>query len=332
VLGSFEHSDRSRGAAAHLLPLGHLSVRMELGGCRPAAVGEADAWAAPASRLTMCATPAAARSWLFVPGDRPELFSKAAASRADLVVLDLEDAVAPADKAAARDHIDDWFSRGRTAALRINSVGTPWFEDDLHLCGASSVAAVLLPKAESSDQIARTAAAMSPRSLPGVVPMIETAVGFEMVRELAATQHVVRLAFGTLDFRVDLGLADDDEEEGELDAFRALIALASRLGSVAAPIDGVTTRLNDEERVEADMRYARRFGFAAKLCIHPNQVAAVHRALAPTTSQLQWARRVLDAAQGSGGAAVQVDGRMVDSPVMLQAQAIVARARGVDGG
>ena len=269
---------------------------------------------------------APARSYLFVPGNRPDRFDKALASGADVVILDLEDAVAPADKPAARESIRAWLrtAAGRVA-LRVNAASTEWFEADLALCGLPGVMAVLLPKAERVEDIARTAAALTTGA--AVIPIIETAIGISRAQQLAAASSVQRLAFGTLDFAVDLGLSlDETGTQEELASFRSHLVLVSRIAQLQPPIDGVTTALDDAGRLEADVRRARRFGFGAKLCIHPRQIEIVHRAFAPTPAERAWAERVLAAIAASGGAAVQVDGRMVDRPVVLQAEAIVAAA------
>jgi citrate lyase subunit beta/citryl-CoA lyase len=123
-----------------------------------------------------------------------------------------------------------------------------------------------------------------------------------------------RLLFGTLDFQVDLGM---EATEAELIVFRSGIVLASRLAGLAAPVDGVSTAL-------ADARHGRRLGFGGKLCIHPKQLVAVHRAYAWSEAEYDWAKRVLEAVHASGGAAVAVDGRMVDAPVILKAQRIAS--------
>ena len=267
----------------------------------------------------------APRSYLFVPGHRPDRFDKAFASGADLAVLDLEDAVAPQDKPAARSAIANWLRAERLCAVRINAAGTEWFDADLTLCRQlQGLAAVLLPKAERAEHVAAVAAAA-----PGaaIIAIVETAAGIARSRTLAAG-GVQRLAFGALDFAVDLGLdVDEQGAQDELAAFRSELVLASRLAGIAAPVDGVTTALDDDAQLAADSQRARRFGFGAKLCIHPRQIAVVHRAFAPPPEQVAWAGRVLAAVQASGGAAVQVDGRMVDRPVVLQAEAILAAAR-----
>src|SRR5690606_21829985 len=130
--------------------------------------------------------------------------------------------------------------------------------------------------------------------------------------------------FGTIDFQVDLGMRDADEDD--LLPFRTQFVLESRLASIGAPIDGVSTAIDDAERLAHDVQRARRLGFGGKLCIHPRQVAQVNALFAPNDDEIAWAKRVLEAAASAGGAAVAVDGRMVDKPVMLRAEAILREA------
>ena len=153
---------------------------------------------------------------------------------------------------------------------------------------------------------------------------MESAAGLAGLAALAGAPGVLRLAFGTIDLQVDLGLKDATEDE--LGPFRLQLVLASRLAGIAAPVDGVSVAIDDEDRLRADVQRARRLGFGGKLCIHPKQVGAVNRGLAPGEAELDWARRVLAAAVASGGAAVAVDGKMVDKPVLLRAEALLREA------
>jgi citrate lyase subunit beta/citryl-CoA lyase len=269
------------------------------------------------------------RSYLFVPGHRSSMFGKALGSGADVVVLDLEDAVADAHKAEARDSVlawldgDDAAAAGGRIALRVNAAGTAAFDADLPLCAHPRVRTVLLSKAESLDALAWLAQAAPQAAL---VPIVESAQGVESARVLASAPGVHRLAFGTLDFALDMQMSvDESGDQSELATFRTQLALASRLAGIAPPIDGVTTVFDDEPRVLRDTLRARRFGFGAKLCIHPRQVLAVHNAFAPTPAELDWAQRVIEAHRAAAGNAVQVDGSMVDLPVLLQAEALLAR-------
>jgi len=286
------------------------------------------------------------RSYLFVPADRPERIAKALASGADAVIVDLEDAVAPEAKSRARQSLAAWLEgqasqATRTAPtlpaggearsipvpllVRVNSASTPWFQDDLQVGATLGVQGIVLPKAQTLDELAAVRAA-APQSV--LLPLIETAMGVHAAVTLAGAQGVQRLIFGSLDLQADLGIeADDEGDEEALLAFRSQLVLASRLGGLVAPVDGVSTALQDEDLVLRDTVRARRLGFGAKLCIHPKQVHAVHRGFAPSAEDVAWARRVLqayEAAQQAGGhGAVAVDGKMVDAPVLRRAHTVL---------
>jgi citrate lyase subunit beta/citryl-CoA lyase len=263
------------------------------------------------------------RAWLFVPGNRPERFDKALAAGADQVIIDLEDAVPPADKAAARVALVTWLATtAARVAVRINAADTAWFAEDLMLVDQPAVAAVVLPKAEDPALLAALAARRQGLAL---VPLIESAAGIAAARAMAAAPGVERLAFGHLDLQVDLGLRGASEDD--LLPYRAEIVLASRLAHIAAPLDGVTTAIDDAEGLAADVARARRLGFGGKLCIHPKQVGSVRAGFAPAEAEIAWAQRVLAAAAQAGGAAIAVDGKMVDRPVMLRAEAILRHAQ-----
>ena len=264
---------------------------------------------------------AAPRSYLFVPGNRPERFDKAWQSAADAVIVDLEDAVAPQHKAQARDSVAGWLSAARPVWIRVNAADTVWLDDDLALLGMPGVAGAVVPKAEELSAALVDAAS---RHGIGLVALVETAVGIQRAQQLAATPGVVRLAFGSIDFQVDLGIEGDDDA---LLYFRSQLVLASRLASIAAPIDGVTVSTSDVELLRRDAQRARRLGFGAKLCIHPQQIETVHAVLSPSGEERAWAARVISAMESSGGAAVAVDGKMVDRPVLLRAQRIAAQAQ-----
>jgi citrate lyase subunit beta/citryl-CoA lyase len=157
-----------------------------------------------------------------------------------------------------------------------------------------------------------------------VLPLIETAQGMWNAHAIACAALVQRLMFGSIDFQVDTGITGEDEE---LLYFRSQLVLVSRVAGIAPPVDGVTTALDDPERLRAETLRARRLGFGAKLCIHPKQVETVNACFAPSQEEVDWATRVMQAAGNAQGAAVAVDGKMVDKPVLLRAQAILAQAR-----
>ena len=261
------------------------------------------------------------RSYLFVPGNRPDRFAKACAAGADAVVLDLEDSVAPADKSKARAAVAEWLTAERPVMVRVNTSDSEWFQEDLRLGRRPGIAGVLLPKAERVEEI-RTIAEHFGSATP-ILPQIETARGFRNGVALASTVPVRHLLFGSIDFQLDLGMMADEEE---LLYFRSQIVLDSRLAGIEPPVDGVTTDIHSEERVRIEAARARRLGFSGKMCIHPKQVPIVNECFTPTAEEEAWARRVVEASAAAPGAAIAVDGKMVDRPVLARAEAILGKA------
>ena len=266
-------------------------------------------------------------NFLFVPGTRPERFIKALDSGANAVVLDLEDAVPEEDKELARNAIRTaWptFSaeQKNRLVIRSNSPGSKFYAADLILAQELNVACILIPKSESQDEI-NGAALILPNT--AIIPMIETAIGLDQLREIANSNQVIRLALGNLDLQADLGMICD-QDETQLQTARYQIVLASRLAQIAPPIDGVTPSTDDVERINRDAKRAKAMGFGGKLCIHPKQVSIVKSAFMPSQDELAWAQRVIDADKASKGGAVKLDGRMIDRPVVLLAQRTLALA------
>lgn len=260
-----------------------------------------------------------ARSLLFVPGARPERFEKAAASGAHEVVLDLEDAVAPAAKEEARKAVADWLACGHRAIVRINAADTSWYDDDLKMMRAAPAARIMLPKADM-DSVNLTAGALPGRP---IIALLETVQGLMSLHAMCAVSDVVRIAFGSIDFALDSGVADEGEY---LTSVRVQIALASRYAGLAAPIDGVSQEFVDEQIMRAEALCSKQLGFGGKLCIHPRQIEPVNQAFQPSDADISWAQRVIDAFNASGGGATSVDGKMIDKPVMQRARLIIAEA------
>ena len=270
-----------------------------------------------------------ARSFLFVPANRPERYAKALASGAGAVIVDLEDAVAADGKAVARSQLVEAYA-GLSASdrsrvlVRINASGTRWHHDDLLLLTQltrDGLAGVVLPKVESTTDISRVAACVGP--ICALLPMLESAAGLAVLDAIAICPGVTRLVFGNLDFQADAGMACAPDE-AELQPVRLALVLASRRAKLAPPVDGVTPGTGDALQVQLDAERSRRGGFGAKLCIHPTQVAPVNAALAPTEAELDWARRVLEKNRSAGGGVFSLDGRMVDAPVLRLARRTLA--------
>lgn len=256
-------------------------------------------------------------SWLFVPGDRPDRFDKAAASGADEIILDLEDAVAVADKVTARIAAIDWLATG-SAWVRINPAGTPWHDDDVSaLASAPGLRGVMIPKAEDVETLDAVHRDIGGRPL---VALVESALGLTRAIDIARCASVERLAFGSVDFALDI---EADESDTALLFARSTLVVVSRVARIAAPIDGVTTDLNDSEVARRDAERARGLGFGGKLCIHPNQVAVVGAAFRPTQEEVEWAHQVLTDASSGAGALASATGQMIDKPVLARAQRIL---------
>jgi citrate lyase subunit beta/citryl-CoA lyase len=276
-----------------------------------------------------------ARSLLFVPATRLERLTKAFDAGADAVIVDLEDAVAPESKDSARTalaaHLQQLGAAHRSRLLvRINAVGTPWHEADLALLSiwmGQGQGAVMLSKADDPLDFRKVAAHLHPAGR--VIPLIESLAGLDNIDALAREPQVLRLAFGHLDFQLDLGMLCTVDEP-ELNGVRFDLVAASRRARLPAPIDGVTTGTGNAQRLAADTARARAFGFGGKLCIHPTQVAGVNQGFSPSANDLDWARRVLEQAAQHGGQAFSLDGRMVDLPVIRSAEAML-RVVGADG-
>jgi citrate lyase subunit beta/citryl-CoA lyase len=264
----------------------------------------------------------AARTLLFVPGDRPDRFPKAVRSGADGAILDLEDAVAPAGKETAREQVSEWLATTEnvppSCVVRVNDRRTAWHDADVEMV-ANSGCAVMLPKAESAEEVRELAARLSPDQM--IIPLIETAAGVINVVEIGSEPRVARLAFGNVDLAAQLGV--DPADHTALLFARSRLVLAAAAAGLAPPLDGVTTAVDNPRLLAGDTRHARSLGMTGKLCIHPGQVRVVHDVLAVGPEEVAWARRIL---AGPGQATRLVDGEMVDKPVIERARGIMTRA------
>lgn len=257
---------------------------------------------------------------LFVPGSRPERFAKADSSGADAVVLDLEDAVAPADKDRAREAVVAHAGALKSPILvRINAAGTPWHDADIDAVRGLAGVSVMLPKAEQPEDIAN----MTLRIGRGVnvIALVESAAGLANLADILTAPGIMAIAFGSLDFALDLGCAHD---RLTLLAARSEIVWRSRAACRSAPIDGITADLTSPEVTEDDARHAMKMGFGGKMAIHPKQIEPIGRAFRPSEKEITWARDIVEAA--SSGGAVQVNGEMVDRPVIERARRMLRLA------
>jgi len=275
---------------------------------------------------------AALRSLLFVPGTSANRFAKAAASGADAVFLDLEDAVEAGRKAEARRLVADWLvttpASGQTARfVRINAPGSPWIDDDLAwLPGiVDHVDGIVLPKIEVAADVERVA-----RVAPacGLMPMIETARGVLRAADIASAKaNIMALVLGAEDLTAELGIPRTVDGEEILLARSQVVLAAASIGADA--IDAVFVDLKSPDALRRDAVRARALGFRGKTAIHPDQIGIINEVFSPTADDIAKARRVIDAdaaARAQGQGAFRLDDRMVDAPVVARARRILALA------
>jgi (S)-citramalyl-CoA lyase len=268
------------------------------------------------------------RSALFVPGSRPERFSKALAAGADAVIVDFEDAVEEPLKRQARDNLAVFLDAHPFASVwvRVNAPNHVEHANDLAFCRQhEGVAGVLLPKVESAAHVAAVWQTGKP-----VWPIIESAKGLLALEEIAHAQGVERLSFGGLDLALDLNLnSGTHAAQMFLDQARMSVQLHSRSADLLPPLDGVYPAIGDPEGLHRAIRHAYDMGYGGALCIHPAQVPIIHAALAPGAADLAWAQKIIDASAAAHGAgAFQLEGQMIDAPVLLRAQRLLALAAG----
>ncbi|MET0897853.1 MAG: CoA ester lyase [Mycobacterium sp.] len=238
--------------------------------------------------------PVLARSWLLVNGAQYERFAAAARSRADIVVLDIEDAVAPKDKVAARENVIRWLADGHTDWVRINGFGTPWWADDLASLAGTSIGGVMLAMVESVDHVTETA-----KRLPGVliVALVETARGLERITEIASAKGTFRLAFGIGDFRRDTGFGDNP---ATLAYTRSRFTIAAKAAHLPSAIDGPTVGSSALKLIEATA-VSTEFGMTGKICLTPDQCGTVNEGLSPSNDEISWAKEFFAEFERDGG-------------------------------
>lgn len=283
------------------------------------------------------------RSMLFVPGDRPERFAKAVASGADAVIFDLEDAVVPERRPAARREIAGFLAgAGRTVPLwvRVNPVESQDALADLAAVMDGRPDGILLPKAREGADVWRAShwiEALEARSgltpgAVGLIPLITECAGAVLnAASFARLPARVRgLTWGAEDLAADLGALANRTAEGEFEftyAYARTMCLLAAAAAGVAAIDTVDTEIRNAEAVERRARDSRRQGFVGKLAIHPSQVAPIHAAFTPSAAEIEWAGRVLAAFRASpGSGALSLDGRMLDKPHVVQAERILEAA------
>lgn len=267
-----------------------------------------------------------ARSFLFVPGNDERKLRRALSSGADAVIADLEDAVTPAEKDAARALTARVLAEAEGDVLRfvrVNAAGSEWIADDLDTVGALGLHGVVLPKAE-----AEAVSEIGVLGLP-VLAIVETAAGLRGAFELARLPAVEALVLGAVDLGLALGL--ERREDGlEVLFARSSLVLDSAAAGLRGPIDQVWTTLRDDAGLRSDCELARSLGFRGKACIHPEQVPVVNDAFSPSSAELARALdvvRAFESAAANGRGAVALDGEMIDLPVAERARELLAEAK-----
>ena len=275
------------------------------------------------------------RSWLFVPADSEKKITKALDSDADAIIFDLEDSVAPASKAAARDILKGLPKRsgGPQWWVRVNPLGSEYHKDDLKLMGVADIHGIVLPKTEGGDDVTRLAHRTG--NIPVHAIVTETAASlFGLLSYRDPKSPLAAMSWGAEDLSAVLGASSKYDESGELSFTYKLARTLCLAGARAAgvqPVDGVFADFKDEKGLRAEAGAARREGFTGKLAIHPAQVPVINAAFTPSQDDLRHAEEIVAAFEAHPNAGVlSVGGRMVDRPHLVQARRVLER--GADGG
>ncbi|WP_194818167.1 CoA ester lyase [Nocardia sp. XZ_19_385] len=270
------------------------------------------------------------RSALYVPGNRPELFDKALAGPADVVLLDLEDAVPLRDKQTARAEVAAWLRSVTRAFPRIWVRVNPGElgHEDMRAVAGPALAAVCLSKTESAQQVRAAGAVLDAcESQPGAIricALLESAAAILAAPEIAAAPRVSRLQIGEADLRAELGITPGPEER-ELLALRSHVVLASAAAGIEPPLGPVRTDFRDLDALRESTIALRRLGFRGRACIHPAQLPVVNEVFTPASDEVRRARALVDRFEAAaGGVLLDESGRMVDAAVIRQARRLLA--------
>lgn len=280
------------------------------------------------------------RTALFVPGNRPDRVDKAVNTAADVVIIDLEDAVPYSQKEETRPVVCKKVIayQKRPVLVRINALDTEFFKDDLNSVVVEGLSCIMVPKVETAAQIleihrelqkVEENIGLQPGSV-SIIPLIESALGveniFQIMSQRIEPRRLFTAAFGAADFALDMGFEITRSGE-ELHYPRARIAVACRAAGVEPPLDTpFMIDLKDREALKADIKRACQLGFQGKLCIHPNQVDICNQLFSPSKEEIQYARKVIkafDEAEAGGSGAIQMEGKFVDRPVVERAKRIL---------
>ncbi|GHE40174.1 CoA ester lyase [Streptomyces longispororuber] len=268
-------------------------------------------------------------TWLYVPGDRPEVVAKALVAGADVVIVDLEDAVAPDRKAYARAATAELLAEPRPVPVhvRVNALGTPPSDADLEaLAPLPGLAGLRLPKVTAPADVVRTAERAAPREggAPALYALLESALGVEHAFAVATAHPALRgVSLGEADLRADLGVRD----EAGLDWCRSRLVVAARAAGLPPPAQSVHPDVRDTDGLAASCARGRALGFLGRAAIHPRQLPVIERAYLPTPREVEQARAVIEAAATEQGAQALPDGRFVDRAVVEEAHRTLALSR-----
>lgn len=279
------------------------------------------------------------RSMLFAPGSDTKKMTKAYNLEADGIILDLEDAVAYSQKDFAREQVAGFLSTppAKPTFVRVNDAKSPYILLDLQAVVDKSIAGIFLAKTESAEEVKHVDWLLSllerqhniPKQKLELVPFLENALGIEKAYEIAsASPRVKRLAFGGNDYTTDIG-TPYSTSGNEFFYARSRLVVASRAAGIEAPLDTVCPFIKDTDLLEQDAKRAQRLGFQGKMVIHPNQIAPVNMIFSPTAEEIAYARKIVAAfeeAEARGTGVIQVDGKMVEYPIVRRARQVLAIA------
>jgi citrate lyase subunit beta/citryl-CoA lyase len=280
------------------------------------------------------------RSWMFVPGNHERRLEKAKDLQADVIIYDLEDAVALSEKDKSRKMVRKAIADNdkKVSYVRVNDISTPYFFDDVSELAVEGLDGIVLPKAGKKEDVLLADHLLTQmehkrdlgQGSTEIVPLIESALGLHNAYEIAAScKRVKRLAFGAVDFTLDIN-AELTKEGVEILYARSQLIISSRAAGIEPPIDTVYVHIKDHEGLLKETRLVKQLGFQGKLVVHPDQIGVVNEVFTPTAEEVQEAKAIVAAfndALVSGAAAIQLNGKMIDYPVAERAKRIVHQAK-----
>lgn len=272
------------------------------------------------------------KSYLFVPGNRPDRIHKALASSANAVIIDLEDAIAIREKGNVREVVKEFllsydFTNSKKLCVRINDISSPSYEEDVRMVAEFPDICIMLPKTNSPSDIKKLEELTSPKQY--ILPLIETAKGVLNAYDIAScSDRVAVLAFGAVDYCLDINISISAHGH-ELIYPRSALVLASRAAELEPPIDTVYVDISNVEGLTDEIERAKSLGMFSKMCIHPLQLNLVNKLFSPTDTEITWAKNVVESfedALANGLSAIKIENKMIDLPVYKQALAMLNRS------